>query len=197
MTTISPYPLQWPDNRQRIPAGRRVRSPFRTSFNVAVENVKRSLRGFQKDAGVKIEHVVLSSNVDLMNDKPSDPGCAVWFTMDGQWVAFAVDRFPDVASNVQAIHHIIEARRTELRYGGLEIVRQTFRAFVALPSPPKSGWRDILGIEGNGITASVVESAYRARAKFAHPDKPGGSTEKMAELNRAREEALREIGGAT
>jgi len=35
----------------------------------------------------------------------------------------------------------------------------------------------------------VIEAAYRERAKKAHPD-TGGSTDAMAELNRARQEAL-------
>ena len=195
MSTISPYPLQWPEGRDRIPANKRLRSPFRTSFQRAVENVQRSLRGFQRDAGVKIEHVVLSSNVDLMNDNPADPGAVVWFMMDGQWVAFAVDRFRDVASNVQAIHHIIEARRTELRYGGLEIVRQTFRSFIALPSPAgekKRTWREILGV-GQFPTANEIERLYREKAKTAHPD-AGGSDAAMAELNWARKEAMKEMG---
>jgi len=135
MTTIAPYPLQWPTGVARTPPMKRQRSPFKTRYENAIENVATSLRLFQKDSGVKIEHVVLSSNVDLLNKNPVDPGTAAWFRMDGQFVSFGVDRFNDVAGNVQAIHHIIEARRTELRYGGLAIVRQTFRAFIALPAP--------------------------------------------------------------
>jgi hypothetical protein len=82
-------------------------SPFRTTYDKAVENVGASLRLFQKDAGVKIEHVILSSNVDLVTKKPTDPGAAAWFKMDGQFVAFGVDRYADVAANVQgnSPHH--------------------------------------------------------------------------------------------
>lgn len=47
--TISSYPLTWPEGRPRTPANRRQSSPFRTSFEKAVENVVRSLRGFEKD----------------------------------------------------------------------------------------------------------------------------------------------------
>lgn len=196
MTTVSPYPLQWPDNRDRIPASRRVRSPFRTAYSKAIENVKQSLRGFQKDAGVRIEHVILSTNADLMNDRPSDPGAAVWFIMDGQWVAFAVDRFGDVAANVQAIHHIIEARRTELRYGGLEIVKQTFRSFVALPAPKRRGWREVLGVKLDGrLSQTEIDHFFRKKAREVHPD-AGGSDAAMAELNAAREAALKEMGYA-
>lgn len=194
---ISPYPLAWPDGMPRTPASRRVRSPFRTGYSKAVENVVKSLQGFQKDSGLRIDHPVLSSNVDLMgrllND---DAGAAAWFKMDGQWVAFGVDRFADTASNIQAIHHIIEARRVELRYGGLAIVRQTFKSFIALPAPAnQKSWREILGMVGEANpTREQVDHHYRVKAKSVHPDTPGGSHDKMAELNRARDAALTDLG---
>lgn len=191
--TIAPYPLQWPQGMPRTSAMRRIRSPFRTGYTQAVANVVKSLHGFQKDSGLKLEHTVLSSNVDLMGRLiDNDPGVAAWFQMDGQWVAFGVDRFPDAASNVQAIHHIIEARRVELRYGGLAIVRQTFKSFMALPAPAGSHWSDILGISRNA-TRDQVEEAFRSKAKSAHPD-AGGSTDAMAKLNSARAAALAERG---
>lgn len=62
--------------------------------------------------------------------------------------------------------------RTEMRHGGLHIVRQTFKGFVALPAPPgKKPWRE--------------------KAKAAHPDNTAtGSKEAMAALSAARDEAL-------
>lgn len=189
--TIPPYPLQWPQGMPRTSAMRRSRSPFRTGFTQAVANVVKSLQGFQRDSGLKIEHPVLSSNVDLMGRMlDNDPGVAAWFQMDSQWVAFGVDRFPDAASNVQAIHHIIEARRVELRYGGLAIVRQTFKSFISLPAPVGSHWSDILGVPRNA-TSAQIDDAFRLKAKSAHPD-TGGSTEAMARLNQARAAALAE-----
>lgn len=189
--TIAPYPLQWPDGVPRTSAGRRLTSsPFRTAYDKAVENVAHSLIGFQKDSGLKIEHVVLSSNVDLINRRPADPGAAAWFLMDGQWVAFGVDRYSKVEANVQAIHHIVEARRVELRYGGLAIVRQTFRAFVALPSPGSKSWWDILQVRPDA-SRDVIEGNYRRLARERHPDS-GGSDVMMAELNAARDAALKE-----
>lgn len=190
--TIAPYPLAWPDNVARTSAARRERSPFRTGYEKSVQNVISSLRGFQKDSGLRIDNPVRSSNVDLMGRvKDNDPGVAVWFQFDGQWVAFGVDRFPDAASNIQAIHHIIEARRVELRYGGLAIVRQTFRSFIALPAPPH--WSEILGV-ARGVTIDQVQKAYRELATKRHPDR-GGSQEQMAELNRARDAAVLELQG--
>jgi hypothetical protein len=178
----------------RTTALRRVRSPFRTGYGKALENVVKSLQGFQKDSGLRVEHPVLSSNVDLMGRMlDNDPGVAAWFQMDGQWVAFGVDRFNDAASNVQAIHHIIEARRTELRYGGLAIVRQTFKSFLALPAPAGSHWSEILGVPKTA-TRDQIESAFRDKAKESHPDKQGGSSEQMAKINAARKVALAELG---
>jgi hypothetical protein len=90
--------------------------------------------------------------------------------------------------NLQAIHHIIEARRTELRHGGLNIVKQTFKGFTALPAPD---WKRALGLDqpGRTITKQDVEAAYRERAKTAHPDR-GGSDAAMADLTAAKTMAL-------
>ena len=124
----------------------------------------------------------------------ADTGVAAWFTWDGEQRCIAVDRYPKPEDNLQAIHHIIEARRTEMRHGGLHIVRQTFKGFTALPAPPgQRGWREVLGLKGP-VNAAQIDAAYRERAASAHPDK-GGSTEAMAELNRARAEAKRAIDG--
>jgi hypothetical protein len=100
---------------------------------------------------------------------------------------------PEAEDNLQAIHHVLEARRTEMRHGGLHVVRQTFKGFTALPAPPgKRTWREVFGL-GHvplvNIAPATIDNAYRQLAAQAHPDKPGGSTEKMAELNRARAEA--------
>ena len=193
MSAITPYPLCWPDGVARTAAAKRERSPFRTGYNKAIENVVASLRGFQKDSGIRVDHPVLSSNMDLMgrllND---DPGAAAWFQFDGQMVAFGVDRFGDAAANVQAIHHIIEARRVEMRYGGLQIVRQTFRAFHALlPAPnAKRPWRAVLGMHCKDL--ALAEAAYRTKARSAHPD-AGGSHDAMAELTAAITEARKEF----
>jgi curved DNA-binding protein CbpA len=52
----------------------------------------------------------------------------------------------------------------------------------------------VLGIEPTG-TRDRIETAFRAQARVLHPDLPNGSNEKMSELNRAREEALRNTQG--
>lgn len=159
------------------------------------QDVRTSIQLFASDSGKKVEGIVISSNVTLGVERPADPGVAVWFRWDGMSVCIAVDRYPKVEDNVQAIHHIIDGRRTELRHGGLHIVRATFSGLQALPSPsPKRPWREVLGIITSGpVTAENIEAAYRRLSKQRHPDVPGGSHEAMTELNRARQEALAEI----
>ncbi len=188
------FPLTWPATMPRTKTP--VKSQFRTSLNGALNNVRDSLFAFSRDSGKKIEGLVISSNVTLGEQKPADPGVAVWFTWDGLSVCIAVDRYPKVEDNLQAIHHVIEARRTELRHGGLHIVRATFTGFAALPSPDaKKSWREVLlfGSDMLRPNRDMVEKRYRELAKERHPD-AGGSAEAMAELNAAKAEALKEIG---
>jgi hypothetical protein len=187
--SIPAFPLAWPEGLPRTE--RRVSSQFRTSLSGALKNVRESLRLFAQDSGKQVTDIVLSSNVGgLEPGQPSDPGVAAWFTWDGQQRCIAVDRYPKVEDNLQAIHHIIEARRTEMRHGGLHIVRQTFKGFTALPAPPgKKTWREVLGFDSNRpVSVKEVDQAYRELATEHHPDK-GGDGARMAELNAARHEA--------
>jgi hypothetical protein len=194
MTTA--YPLTWPDHIER--AKQREAGRFKTSLSAAINNVKGSISGFAKDSGKRVENVIISSNVTLGESLPSDPGVAVWFSWEGMQVAIPVDRYASVEANLQAIHHVLEARRTELRHGTLALVKASFRGFIALPAPAgqrKRSWQEVLRLD-TGLMSSkeTIEFAYRALAKKAHPDIAGGSTEAMAELNAARGEALKELG---
>lgn len=187
--TASAYPLAWPPMFPR--AKYRETGRFKTQIASAIKNVQTSLRGFASDSGKKLGGLVISSNVTLGVDAPADPGVAVWFTWDGLQVCIPVDRYSSVASNLQAIHHIIEARRVELRHGSITLVRATFAGFVALPAPAGREWWEVLGVSRT-CTREEVKQAYRTLASKCHPDKPGGSHERMAELNAAQERGLLE-----
>ncbi|PWJ93596.1 hypothetical protein C8D77_101275 [Mesorhizobium loti] len=187
------FPLTWPDTMPRTP--NKVASKFKTELSAALKNVRSSLGLFSGDSGKKVDNLVISSNVTLGVERPADPGVAVWFVWDGMQVCIAVDRYAKVEDNLQAIHHIVEARRTEMRHGGLHIVRATFRGFTALPAPKRRSWREIFKVDGTlPTTAAGLESRYRSLAKERHPDSPGGSHDAMTELNQAKSEALKEIG---
>ncbi|MGL4576889.1 MAG: J domain-containing protein [Burkholderiaceae bacterium] len=186
--TINAYPLHWPPSFPR--AKLREKGAFKSTLHAALTNVQDSLRKFAADSGKKLEGLVMSSNVTLGEQRPADPGVAVWFTWDGMGVCIAVDRYLTVEANLQAIHHIIEARRVELRHGTLALVRATFAGFLALPAPKGAHWTEVLGI-AKGARREDVKQAYRRLASAHHPDK-GGSEEKMAALNVAFEAALGE-----
>lgn len=189
--TATAYPLTWPQAFPR--AKQREKGAFKTTLAGALGNVQDSLRRFATDSGKKLDGLVISSNVTLGVNRPEDPGVAVWFTWDGLQVCVAVDRYATVEGNLQAIHHIIEARRVEMRHGTLALVRATFQGFVALPAPAsKRHWRDVLQFGGGAPTRESITSRYRILAHTLHPDM-GGSTAAMAELNQARDEALKEI----
>lgn len=189
--TATAYPLTWPPQFPRARA--REKGAFKTTLAGALQNVQKSLQLFAKDSGKKLEGVVISSNVTLGAHRPADPGVAVWFTWDGLQVCIAVDRYLTIEGNLQAIHHIIEARRVELRHGTLALVRATFTGFLSLPAPAGKSWREVLELQGR-VSAADVDRAYRQLASKRHPDKPGGSNEAFSELNAAREAALKELG---
>lgn len=194
---VKAYPLQWPSGFPRWKSSR-ANSSFRTDFDAALRNVRKSLEAFGKDSGKPVTNPVLSSNIDLnpltanTGSRPPDPGVAVWFSWDGIQVCIPVDRYATPAANLQAIHHIIEARRTELRHGTLSLVRATFSGFKALPPAAGKHWSDILECRRDATRAVIVEQ-YKRLSRDRHPDN-GGSTEAMSELNVARDTALREVG---
>lgn len=181
-----PYPLNWPDMVPRTKT--KVESKFKTTLPAALDNVKKALRAFASDSGRAVTDIVLSSNVGGLDvGAPADTGVAAWFMWDGEQRCIAVDRYPKAQDNLQAIYHILEARRTEMRHGGLHIVRQTFKGFAALPAP--EAWHTVLGV-GPDADDATIDSAFRSLAAKAHPD-AGGSHDAMARLNAARERGLR------
>lgn len=190
---ISAYPLTWPQGFPRVKY--RQGGAFKTSLAGALDNVQRSLKLFAQDSGKKLERVVISSNVTLGEQRPADPGVAVWFSWDGLQVCIPVDRYEKVEANLQAIHHIIEARRVELRHGGLAIVRATFTGFRALPAPAgEKPWREVFGFPvGESVSMTLLEQRYREHRSKSHPDK-GGTDAAFQAVQRAFEAGCIELG---
>ncbi len=182
-----PYPLQWPDNIRR--SHPRIKSQFRTGLTGAMNNVRASLAKFANDSKRKVDNVVISSNVTLGEQRPNDPGVAVWFTWDGDLRCIAVDRYNKVECNLQAIHHVLEARRTEVRHAGIEMTRATFKGFIPmLAAPDATPWWRVLGFAAPCGKAETIRNAYKIRVRTA------GEAE-LKELNIARDIGLKEVGG--
>lgn len=180
--TINAYPLHWPQHFQR--AKSREKGAFKTSLSAALNNVQDSLRLFSQDSGKKLENVVISSNVTLGATNPSDPGVAVWFIWDGLQICIPVDRYQKIESNLQAIHHIIEARRVELRHGTLALVRATFSGFLSLSNSSSSDWWNVFGVNRDASHDTIKTSYQVLRSKY-HPDREGGDAAQFDRVQKA------------
>lgn len=181
------YPLYWPKEWPRTRS--RAGSQFKTSLTKAMDNVEDSLRRFATDSGKKLENVMISSNFSLAERKPKDPGVSCFFTWDGIDTCICVDRYNKLEDNLQAIHHCIEAERTKLRHGGLNLVRAAFRGYAALPPPPAGNdesWYVVLEILEDSPMA-YVEATYKRLRSVNHPDK-GGDAAQFQKINRAWKE---------
>jgi hypothetical protein len=198
--TAEAYPLQWPEGRPRRPDWKREESNFDTSMAKARDALFNEL----KLLGAK--HVVLSSNVPLRLDgKPyasfpaiKDPAVAAYFSYQGKAMCFACDRWNKIEDNIQAIRKTIEALRGIARWGTGDMLQAAFTGFTALPAPIVMGmsrpWRAVMGFPGQAtVSESMVTARYRQLATEFHPDRAGGTNAAMAELNQARDEALRDI----
>lgn len=179
------YPLHWP---QGYPRQRPIGSKFSTSLPGALKNVRDELIRFGNDTGKKVESLVLSSNVTLGEQKPEDGAVAAYFRWDGIDCCIAVDRYKKPEENLQAIFKVLEAERTKMRHGGLNIVRAAMRGYASLPPPTgKQGalpapWRKVLfGDPKAKVTADQVETRYRELVKQEHPD-VGGDAAKFAQI---------------
>jgi DnaJ domain len=179
------FPLQWPHGRPRTSSPERSRFGTR-SVAVATKELFAEIR--RLGAGMP----VLSTNIKLRLDglpysnqsPPADKGVAVYFTNKKQAMCFACDRWDRVEDNIYAIAMTIGALRGIERRGSGSMVEQAFTGFVALPAPKDP--HVILGVRP-GATTDEIDTAFRQKAKIAHPDnKDFGSVEAMQELNDAR-----------
>lgn len=204
----SAYPLRWPQGRPRTLGNRRQYGQFKASEKriTRVQALDRLKAEVSRLGGL---YLIVSSDLVLRQDgqphqgkaEPADPGVVAFFSLKGQPVSLPCDTFESLAQNIAALAAHIEATRRIERYG-VASASETLQAFLSLPSPDGSKastakpWRDVLGLKADfpsgydaGDAEIIIQARWRERATHAHPD-TGGSTEKMAELNSARTEAL-------
>ena len=188
------YPLCWPAGWPRTPERKRLWSlpggrRATPEWSAGLDRLTGELR--RLDA----VNIVVSTNQPLRRDglpysatrRIEDPGAAVYFTRNGPQMAMAQDRYELLADNIRSLALAIEGMRQMQRHGGGHMMERAFTGFEALP-PPGDDWRSILGVPLSGCLADA-ESAYRRLSKLHHPDRPGGTAERMAELNWAIREA--------
>jgi len=207
--TVEAYPLSWPAGWKRTAPSHRSRASFgtgkRTNYPggggytvrepvTIVEAIKRLQTELDR---LGARSVTLSTNVKKRLDglprsgqrAPEDPGAAVYFSLDKKPVALACDKWDRVADNIVALAKHIEAMRGMDRWG-VGSLSQAFAGYAALPSPEhKRAWWDVLGVPSTA-SRGEIETAYRNLARQFHPDVNPDGAAAMAEINRARDEAL-------
>jgi hypothetical protein len=214
---IKAYPLQWPAGWKRtqhrtraqfsksvyvsstVPGGTGYSRKGDLSIHDGVTRVREELRRM----GIRDDDIVISTNLQLRLDglpksgqaQPADPGASVYWRTKGQQRCMAVDQYDRVEHNLAAIAATLDAMRAIKRHGGAEILDRAFTGFAALP-PPITGarpWRDVLGVAFDERDAVRITECYRICRSKAHPDK-GGTSEAFQAVDRAYEQACRELG---
>lgn len=208
------YPLAWPIGRPRRTAGFKngnfKRDGRWVSVADAIGRIQNEVRLFGGSG------LLVSTNIAYKRDgmpysnqkDPEDRGVCVYFQMKGTPYAIACDQYTAVADNLAAVAAHIAATRAITRYG-VATAAETLQAFAALPPPPgmaqaaparpQRPWREVLGLKASfpgdmdpEDAATIIRARWARESKNAHPDLVGGSIEAMAEINDARDAALKE-----
>lgn len=212
------HPLHWPVGVPRTERGKRERARFSRKADrtfgeqrftvkdslttaMSLDRLRKELGRFNDawNTRVNVDHVVISSNLapglSISKQKePEDPGVAVYFTLDGERRCIPSDKWDRVADNIAGIAAAIGALRGLERWVNDANVRAAFKGFLALPDPDRIDWRAVFGVKpGEKVAPGAIKLAHRRLAIERHPDH-GGSDSAMAELNKARDQALAEVG---
>lgn len=200
------YPLQWPQGWPRTPAGAQERgTKFRTKDHsstygtrqVSFAESRDKLYGELERLGAR--SVIVSSNhkpdrygIPIESKRRVDDGIAIYFQLNGKAMAMACDRYESAAANMRSLGLAIDAMRQLERHGGGQMMERAFAGFTALAPPARAQreWWHVLEC-GRDWALTDIESHYRLKARFFHPDS-GGSHEKMAEINAAIAQARKE-----
>ena len=190
------YPLQWPEGWPRTSYNNRGSSRF--GKNLGFNQIKE-LQHELRLLGAR--NVVISSNVPVRNDglpyaseskrRYDDPGVAVYFTLKGKQLSMARDKYWTPWENIRSLVLTIDGLRSMERHGGSTMMDRAFSGFTALPKPGGADWWEVLQLP-RAVSRATVEAKFRELARERHPDQ-GGSDDQMAELNRARAQALQEV----
>jgi hypothetical protein len=189
------YPLSWPLFRQRTPSSRRKYGPYthqrdRIGFQEALQRVELEVQRLRGDDLLVSTSLKPQDYGKFRWPGVTDPGAAVYFKVEGAPVVLACDTFDELPQNLAGLAAHMEAARRIERVG-VQTALETLRGYALLTAagPP---WYTVLSVPADA-RADAINAAYRTLARQHHPDR-GGSEAKMAELNNARDEGLKQAG---
>ena len=111
------------------------------------------------------------------------------YTVRDRHQEIACDRFPSAEQNARALYGLVDALRLADQRGMLREMAEQAAALLSAPVRARPA-HEVLRVFPDAPLA-VIEAAYRALAKTAHPD-AGGTDEAMKELNEAYETMRKE-----
>ncbi len=195
---VKRYPLEWPLGWKRTRPSARRPGRFKNEGKW-ITVVAATARLERECERLKARNTVLSTNVSLRLDgrprsdeKPSDPGAAIYFSFRGKATVLACDTYTEVSDNIAALAAHLDALRAIERYG-VGTIEQALAGYKALPADSAADWRAVFGFASDARpTPDQVDQKYKEWAKQKHPDL-GGTDVEMAHLNRARDYALMEL----
>ena len=200
MSDPTRYPLSWPIAwprtafRSYAPFGKRA-GQYNQMQELTVSHALGRL--YHELDLLYVKGLVISTNVELTlsgdprggRREPPDPGAAIYFRLDGRDRCLACDKWTRVADNLAAIAKHIESLRGQDRWG-VGTRHQAFAGYSALP-PAGITWTTVLDLPGDASKDQIL-TRHRELVSACHPDR-GGSTERSAELNAARDLALEAV----
>lgn len=197
--SVSRFPLEWPPGWKRTMYHARRHPMFKSGGNWIGHRAALDRLELELDR-LGAKNVTLSTNLELKFDgtprgdfKPADPGVAVYFRFKGRATVLACDAYHTVPGNVAVIAAHISSLRAIDRYG-VGTIEQALAGYRALPADTAADWRAVMGFgRDERVSVDQLTKRWKERAREVHPDRPGGSEEKMTQLNRAKDYALAEL----
>lgn len=206
---LAAFPLSWPDGWPRHKGARQdarfskgeARGTITGRADISMADAMKRVHYELERLGVNVyDDCVISTNLKVNmsglprsdQGEPSDPGVAIYWQKKGQPMrVMAIDIYSRARDNVAAVAATLEAMRKIERHGGATILERAFTGFTALPKPSGPDWWEVLKLPRETTRGNIL-ARHRELARERHPD-TGGSNHQMAELNRARDQALQEI----
>lgn len=190
--------LDWPDEFPRTPPEDRepYSGGFRVTRSTAFANILDELARWdgvtdvQLDSGA--EHQKRNPNKPYADASFNDPGVVVYFTMNGEKMAAACDRWDNPRDNAQDLYHFLSETRMQENRG--TVTAESEYQKLRLPSgdedvvaaePPAYV---VLGVDRDA-SPEEIKDAWRDRVKETHPDY-GGSQEQIQRVHDAKVEML-------
>jgi hypothetical protein len=169
-----PFPLLWPDGRERTPAHRREKGRY-ANINIAqaMGALDREMLRWRRDAGPRVTGYELTAMHAGRGRDPEDPGAALWFlmaegdsTLSQQLMSIVCDRFTVLAQNIRAIELTMQRLRLVDEIGAYSLMQAVEGARALPPPSPGKPWFEVLGVQPTA-SLQVATAVFRELVKAA------------------------------